>query len=134
MIRDFSHMDDDGFRYKYSLYESYVKYRDNHKFMKQALQLDGQNNLRDYMISHCIELDTDFCCKLTGLNELPPLLKICIEYNAIASMEISISWILEDMPIDIDTMVKCTTQIRATCMNSILDAETAAKFEEYYLK
>ncbi len=81
-------------------FKRYTKY---HNFMKQACLMTGQNCLSDYMTEHCKELDLEYHQKLYRLihgpdSVIPDALKFATEYNAIASMAVSISWIISDMP------------------------------------
>lgn len=94
---------DHTFDYYGHCVETFRRYKKYHNFMKQACLMTGQNCLSDYMTEHCKELDTAYHEKLYHLahgadSEVPKELRFATEYNAIASMAMSISWILSDMP------------------------------------
>lgn len=77
------------------VFDRYVKY---HTFLKQALSQDDQNCLREFMLDYCKKFDFQWHQRYYGDTPMPDALRFATEYHAIASMSITISWILSDMP------------------------------------
>lgn len=92
------HIADTDLEYYNSLLDVFDKYVKYHKFMKQALSMNDQNCLRDFMVDYCKKFDLEWHQKHYGDRPMPDELRFATEYHAIASMSITISWILSDMP------------------------------------
>lgn len=89
--------------------------------MKQALLMDGQNNLRDFMIEYCIKYDMKLHQLYYGDKPMPEALKIATQYHAIATMGITISWILSDMPSSPQEMADLISGLRNTGFGFLLN-------------
>ncbi|MDO4566758.1 MAG: TetR/AcrR family transcriptional regulator [Oscillospiraceae bacterium] len=76
-------------------FEADNKYR---KFMKQAIQLNGQNNLRDYMIRHSEEFDCMWLEQMCG-KPLTDFQRAVSKYHSNANIQTRINWILTDSPL-----------------------------------
>lgn len=87
-----------------------------HHFFKQALLIEGQNCLKDYIFQHCKEFDLSFHQKLYG-KEMPDALRFATEYHATASSSMTISWVLSDMPVSCEEMARLITDLRGSGMD-----------------
>lgn len=87
-----------------------------HHFMKQACMMEGQNCLKDYIFEHCKEFDLKWHQVLYGHKPMPDTLKFATEYHATASTSMTLSWILSDMPVSCEEIVKMIVEMRAIGM------------------
>ena len=87
-----------------------------HHFMKQACMMEGQNCLKDYIFEHCKEFDLKWHQVLYGYKPMPDTLKFATEYHATASTSMTLSWILSDMPVSCEEIVKMIVEMRAIGM------------------
>lgn len=101
-----------------------------HVFMKQALMMEGQNCLKDFIFQHCQEFDLQFHQQLYGAKPMPDTLRFATEYHAIASSSMSISWVLSDMPVSSREMATLITQLRSVGMEQLF-AEGETKGNPY---
>lgn len=62
-------------------------------FMKQAYQLQGQNNLRDSIYEYAIEYDYKWHCKQMGIESMNEELAYISRYHSIASINMEMEWI-----------------------------------------
>ena len=76
-------------------FDRYARYQ---YFLKQALSLNDQNCLREFMIDYCKKFDLEWHQRYYGTEPMPDALRFATEYHAVASMSITIAWILSDMP------------------------------------
>ena len=76
-----------------------------HRFMKQACMMEGQNCLKDYIFEHCKEFDLKWHQVLYGYKPMPDTLKFA-----------TLSWILSDMPVSCEEIVKMIVEMRAIGM------------------
>lgn len=90
-------------------YSNIAKY---HRFMKQAVQMTGQNCLSEHMIEFSIEYDKRLYERLSGMSPLPPELAFASEYHSRATINSCIAWILSDMPFPPETMAKNMVTLR----------------------
>lgn len=102
-----------------SMVEVFEKMKKYHTFMKQALLMEGQNCLKDYIFEHCKEFDLTFHQKRYGSKPMPDALRFATEYHAIASSSMSISWILSDMPVSCNEMARLITDLRGVGMEKL---------------
>ena len=87
-----------------------------HRFMKQACMMESQNCLKDYIFEHCKEFDLKWHQVLYGHKPMPDTLKFATEYHATASTSMTLSWILSDMPVSCEEIVKMIVEMRAIGM------------------
>ncbi len=81
-----------------SLLDVFDRYARYQYFLKQALSLNDQNCLREFMIDYCKKFDLEWHQRYYGTEPMPDALRFATEYHAVASMSITIAWILSDMP------------------------------------
>lgn len=109
-----------------SFYESMVgvfeQMKKYHRFMKQALLMEGQNCLKDYIFKHCKEFDIQFHQKRYGSQPMPETLRFATEYHATASSSMTISWILSDMPASCEEMARLITDLRSIGMEKLFES------------
>lgn len=74
--------------------------------------MDGQNCLKEYISKHCEEFDLKWHQQLYGEEPMPDALKFATIYHANASSAMTLSWILSDMKVPVEEMVKMITQMR----------------------
>ncbi len=63
------------------------------RFLKNALHIQGQNSLREYMIDYCIQFDLGWMRSFYG-KELPDQIVRTVIYQSTGSMELKIRWLL----------------------------------------
>lgn len=108
-----------------SMENVFARMKKYHVFMKQALLMEGQNCLKDFIFQHCQQYDLQFHQKRYGSKPMPDALKFATEYHAIASSSMSISWVLSDMPVSGQEMAKLITELRSVGMEQLFaDGET----------
>lgn len=86
------------------------------RFMRQALLLEGQNDLKSYITSHCEQFDLAYHTHLYE-DELPPDLRLATIYHANASSAMTFSWILGGFVSSPQDMVKLVCAMRALGMD-----------------
>lgn len=108
-----------------NFYEMMVKAFQNmkkyHSFMKQALLMEDQNCLKDYIFKHCKEFDLQFHQKRYGTQPMPDTLRFATEYHATASSSMTISWVLSDMPASCEEMARLITDLRGIGMEKLFE-------------
>ena len=100
-----------------NVFERYARY---HNFLKQALSQNDQNCLRDFMIEYCKQFDLKWHQKYYGADPMPDELRFATEYNAVASMSITITWILSDMPSPPCVVAENIARMRDACLSPML--------------
>ncbi len=94
-------------------------------FLKQALLLDGQNNLKDFLFAHCAAFDLAWHQKRYGKAPMPDALRFATQYHANASSSMTVSWVLSDMPVPCEQMADLITELRSVGMEQLFaDGET----------
>ena len=73
---------------------NYCRALENYRFfMKQAYQLEGQNNLRDWIFHYAAEYDYDWHLRHYDGEDLPEDFKFISHYHSIASIYMEMEWI-----------------------------------------
>lgn len=114
------HVADTDLEYYNSLLDVFEKYVKYHRFMKQALSMSDQNCLREFMIDYCKKFDLEWHQKFYGDKPMPDELRFATEYHSIASMSITISWILSDMPSPPYIIAESIARMRDAGLSSLL--------------
>ena len=91
-----------------------------HYFMKQACQIQGQNNLTSYIYQHCESFDMQWHQTLYGKQPMPETLQFAIKYHANASTNMTLSWILSDMPVSCEELANLIVRMRSLGMDVLL--------------
>lgn len=102
-----------------SLLDTFQRMKRYHVFMKQACLMNDQNCLKDYMFEHCKQFDLELHQKLYGEEPMPDALRFATEYHATASSNMTLSWILSDMPASCEEMAQLITQMRSIGMEKL---------------
>ena len=109
----------------HSMVDTFKRMKKYHNFMKQALLMEGQNCLKDYIFDRCKQFDLEFHQKLYGDKPMPDTLRFATEYHATASSSMTISWILSDMPASCEEMARLITDLRSVGMDKLFaDGQT----------
>lgn len=104
-----------------SMVDVFKRMKKYHQFMKQALLLEEQNNLKDYIFQHCKEFDLQFHQKRYGSQPMSEALRFATEYHATASSSMTISWVLSDMPASCEEMARLITELRGIGMEKLFE-------------
>lgn len=99
--------------------EVFSRMKKYHRFMKAALLLEGQNNLKDFIFEHCKQFDLAFHQARYGDQPMPDALRFATEYHANASSAMSIAWVLSDMPTSCEEMARLITDMRSVGMEQL---------------
>lgn len=89
------------------------------EFMRQALLLEGQNDLKSYITTHCERFDVAYHTRMYG-RKLPESLRLATIYHANASSAMTFSWILGGFSTPAVELVRLVCQMRATGMEQTL--------------
>lgn len=100
-----------------SCLESDIQY---HSFIKQALMIHGQNCLKDYMYEHSQKFNRAWHQAYSGKDPLPDFLCFASDYHSAAQMYMRIEWIMNDMPIPVQTLAEYIIRMRITSLNLLL--------------
>ena len=111
--------------YRASLTRTFDAYEKYFNFMYRACRLEGSSSLALFMIKHAKEWDRNFY-KSVNISALSPLINVVINYMAIASMQITVDWILAQMPVPKGEMVDCIVRIRDACIIEMFDSDVVA--------
>lgn len=95
VLSEFHKMGETGTYYENTLHycQALEKYR---FFMKQALQMDGQNNLRDAIFQYAIEYDYKWHLDHMDPERFTPDFRFISYYHSIASIHVEIDWVLSE--------------------------------------
>jgi len=117
---------DNNIDYRTSLSLTFAAYDTYYDFMYAACKLDGDSNLGKFMIEHAKEWDTGYYQSLSD-KPLSPSTRVVINYMAIASMQITVDWILGGRPVPNQEMVDLICRIRDICIKEMFDSDIAEK-------
>lgn len=87
-----------AFAYREELERSLARMRANGTFLRQAVKMDGQNNLTEHVIKRTQEFDLAWHQALWGPGPMPEELRLATIYHAMASTQMALSWILSGFP------------------------------------
>ena len=101
-------------------YETLDRYR---YFMRQAVQIRGQNNLRDFMYEYAIQYDMKWHQHYFGDAPLTDDMKFATRYHAVAAIDCAIQWVSSPNPDPPETMARRLTNIRQISMSGTIFGE-----------
>lgn len=104
-----------------NLLDAFRRMKQYQSFLKQALLMQGQNNLRDYLFEHCEKFDLAWHQKRYGEKEMPLELYLATQYHAHASTSMTVSWIISDMPTSCEEMAELITRLRSVGMEKLFE-------------
>lgn len=113
ILSEFHRMGEAGSYYQNTL--NYCRALEKYRFfMKQAYQLEGQNNLRDAIFEYASHYDYEWHLKHYDGDELPDDFKIMSHYHSVASIYLEMEWICsnEDDRITPEEMARQITEAR----------------------
>lgn len=119
IVQDFSKTSPDMDFYA-SLLKTFENIKTHHRFMKQACMMDDQNCLNYYIFEHCKDFDLRWHQELYGEEPMPESLRFATEYHARASSSMTLSWILSDMPVPSEEIVKMIAEMRTLGMDVLM--------------
>lgn len=119
IIPDFTENSDENMDFYASLLSSFQKMKEYQSFLEQALKDDSPGCLKDYILAHCAEFDLAWHQKLYGSKQMSEELIFATKYHAIASSNMTISWILSGMRVSCEEMAKLIVQMRGIGMDEL---------------
>ena len=111
----------DGFNYKENLQKTLNSMKEYKAFLKKAVCMECQNNLREYMEQHSRDFDIAWHQSIYGTQVMPEELRFAIVYHAAAVTSVVLFWIMSDMRSEPEELANLIVQIRSIGMESILD-------------
>lgn len=111
---------DENFSYYEELLKTFQTYIHYQRFLKQAIQMTGQNCLADFMTDYCIEFDRKWHQQCYGETPMPEDLVLATEYHSRAAMTMTIWWILSDMPVPSDVITGMIVNMRDAGLSHML--------------
>lgn len=110
----------ENFSYYDELLKTFQTYIHYQRFLKQAIQMTGQNCLADFMTDHCIEFDRQWHQMCYGETPIPEDLRLATEYHSRAAMTMTIWWILSDMPVPPTVITNMIMKMRDAGLSHML--------------
>ncbi len=102
-----------------ALLADFYRMKEHHVFLKQALAMEGVNSLKNHMYRHAQDFDLKWHQKAYGSQPLPDALAFATTYHASASVSMTLSWILGDMPVPPEEIVELITRMRSIGMEKL---------------
>lgn len=114
-----------GFAYRDELERALALMRKHGTFMRQAVKMDGQNNLTEHVIKRTQDFDLAWHQSLWGKDPMPEELRMATIYHAMASVQMALSWILSGFPASESELATLITRMRGIGMERLFEgAET----------
>jgi hypothetical protein len=88
------------------VYDAHVFCVKHKTFFTQACSMEGQNNLRDYMVQHNFENHYNLIIKKHGEKVLTDELIWAIKFNAFGAINMHLKWVKEGMPLTPEVKAK----------------------------
>lgn len=120
IIPDFHHPTSTSLDFYNSLLNTLKNIQTYHYFMKQACSMKDQNNLTSYIYTHCETFDIQWHQTLYGSQPLPDTLRFAITYHANATTNMTLSWILSDMPVSCEEFADLLVKMRSLGIDVLL--------------
>lgn len=105
--------------FRESLLESFKLMRNYHSFLRQACLADGPNSLKTHMNRHAKDFDLKWHQKAYGSSPMPEALVFATTYHAAASVSMTLSWLMADMPVAEEEIVDLITKMRSIGMQEL---------------
>ena len=114
-----------GFAYRDELERAFVRMRAHGEFLRQACKMTGQNNLTEHVVARSQAFDLAWHQSLWGEDPMPEELRMATVYHALASTQMSLSWILSGFTAPESEMADLITRMRGIGMEKLFEgAET----------
>ncbi len=110
-----------GFAYRDELAAALRHMRNHGTFMRQACKAGGQNNLCDHMLARATAFDLDWHQRLWGDEPMPEELRLATTYHAMASVQMTIAWILSGFPSSADELAYVISRMRGIGMERLFE-------------
>ena len=118
-----------SFSYETSDFEGYtqafIDSLDNMKlyqsFLEQACRIEEPGCLKEHMLEHCIQFDLAMHQKCYGTRPMPETLVFATKYHAIASDNMTLSWILSGMRTPVKELAEMINQMRSLGMEELFE-------------
>jgi hypothetical protein len=120
MVRAFSGTPT-GFAYRDELERSLECMREHGTFLRQAVKMDGQNNLTEHVMARTQKFDLDWHQSLWGDEPMPEELRLATVYHAMASTQMALSWILSGFPAPESELADLITRMRGIGMERLFE-------------
>lgn len=91
-----------------------------HSFIKQALLINEQNCLQDFMYEHSKKFNRAWHQAYYGKEPLPDFLCFASDYHSAAQMHMRIEWILNNMPVPVKELAENIIRMRVVGLNELL--------------
>ena len=119
IIQDFGDENPTDFDFGSSLLNSLTNMKKYRRFLEQALRMDEPGCLREHKLAHCVEFDMKWHQACYGSKKMPEELRFATEYHALASSNMTDSWILSGMPASCEEMADMITKMRGFGMEKL---------------
>ena len=114
-----------GFAYRDELERALAHMREHGSFLSQAVRMSGQNNLTEHVTKRTQDFDLAWHQSLWGKDPMPEELRLATTYHAMASIHMTLSWILSGFPAPESELATIITRMRGIGMESLFEgAET----------
>ena len=120
MVRAFSGAPT-GFAFKDELEKSLAHMREHGTFLCQAVKMGGQNNLAEHAMEHVREFDLAWHQTLWGPDPMPEELRLATIYHAMASTQMTLSWILSGFPAPEEELAELICRMRGIGMERLFE-------------
>jgi AcrR family transcriptional regulator len=110
-----------GFAYRDELEEALRRMHDHGTFMRQAVRMDGQNNLTEHVTERTQAFDLAWHQALWGDEPMPEELRLATVYHAMASVQMALSWILSGFPAPEAELATLITRMRGIGMERLFE-------------
>lgn len=111
--------------YYHCALDYYQRIEHYHRFMKQALSIESQNCLRDFMFEYSIRFDLDWLCSHIGAEAITESVRFASRYNSAANIGMAVEWIQAGMPEPPEFLAYYTTLMKKLSVGVLLkDPET----------
>jgi AcrR family transcriptional regulator len=110
-----------GFAYRDELEDALRRMRAHGTFMRQAVRMDGQNNLTEHVTERTQAFDLAWHQSLWGDEPMPEELRLATVYHALASVQMALSWILSGFPAPEAELATLITRMRGIGMERLFE-------------
>ena len=110
-----------GFAYRDELERSLALMHQYGTFMQQAARMDGQNNLTEHVMERAQRFDLAWHQSLWGDDPMPEELRLATVYHAMASVQMTLSWILSGFPAPEAELATLITRMRGIGMERLFE-------------
>ena len=110
-----------GFAYRDELEDALRRMHAHGTFMRQAVRMDGQNNLTEHVTERTQAFDLAWHQSLWGDEPMPEELRLATVYHALASVQMALSWILSGFPAPEEELATLITRMRGIGMERLFE-------------